>query len=225
MMPRVRVKICGMTRLADALCAAEAGVDALGFIFHPKSPRHIAPESARDIIAQLPPFVSAVGVFVNADINQAAAIIQECGFDYAQLHGEESPGYCQQLGSMVPACKLIKALRVGAGSPPQEWHASPAPSDYRPHIHAFLLDTYSPKAHGGTGAAFDWQLIEKLELSKPFILAGGLYPGNAQAALAVQPYALDANSGLEDAPGIKNHSLIRQFLAQVRAAERALAGQ
>ena len=90
---------------------------------------------------------------------------------------------------------------------------------------AGLLDTYSPKAHGGTGAAFDWQLIEKLELSKPFILAGGLYPGNAQAALAVQPYALDANSGLEDAPGIKNHSLIRQFLAQVRAAERALAGQ
>lgn len=210
----VRVKICGITRLADALCAAEAGVDALGFIFHPKSPRNIAPEAAREIIAQLPPFVATVGVFVNAGIDEAVAIIQECGLGYAQLHGEETPAYYQELRAAAPNCKLIKALRVGG--PENKKGSEPAPSDYAPYIRAFLLDTYSPKAHGGTGAAFDWGLISCLQLSKPFILAGGLHPGNVQAALQINPYALDANSGLEDAAGVKNHALIRQFVEQVR---------
>ncbi|NLZ18544.1 MAG: phosphoribosylanthranilate isomerase [Desulfobulbaceae bacterium] len=211
----VRVKICGITRLGDALCAAEAGVDALGFIFHPKSPRNIVPASAKEIIAQLPPFVAAVGVFVNAGIDEAVAVIQECGLDYAQLHGEETPAYCQALRAAVPACKLIKALRVGG--PEDITGSETGPADYASHVRAFLLDTYAPAAHGGTGTVFDWQLIGRLQLTKPFILAGGLHPGNVQTALEVSDaYGVDANSGLEDAPGIKNHALIRQFVGQVR---------
>lgn len=221
-MRRIRVKICGMTRLADALCAAEAGVDALGFIFAAKSPRSIAPEKAKEIISGLPPFVAAVGVFVNMDLARAAAIIRACGLDHAQLHGEETPEYCQQLRAVAPACKLIKALRVGG---PRE--SSLKPAAYADCTNALLLDTYAPQAHGGTGAAFDWGLIPSLQLSQPFLLAGGLHPGNVEAALTAVPdvYGLDANSGLEDAPGIKNHTLIRQFFEQVRAVEQALPGQ
>lgn len=217
-MRRIRVKICGMTRLADALCAAEAGVDALGFIFHEKSPRSITPEKAREIIAGLPLFVAAVGVFVNMDPARAAAIIEACGLDYAQLHGEETPAYCQSLLAASPACRLIKALRIGG---PRESGLNPAA--YAECASALLLDTYAPKAHGGTGAAFDWGLIPSLELNQPFLLAGGLHPGNVEEAVQAVPavYGLDASSGLEDAPGIKNHTLIRQFLARVRAVERA----
>ena len=218
-MGRIRVKICGMTRLADAQCAVEAGVDALGFIFMAKSPRFIAPARAREIIAGLPPFVAAVGVFVNAELGQPGAIIQECGLNYAQLHGEETPEYCRQLRAAAPACRLIKALRIGG---PREGSLDPAV--YADCTSALLLDTYAPKLHGGTGDAFDWALIPSLQLSQPFLLAGGLHPGNVEAALGAVPgvYGLDANSGLEDAPGIKNHALICRFLEQVRTKEQAL---
>ncbi|MGI6637575.1 MAG: phosphoribosylanthranilate isomerase [Desulfobulbus sp.] len=219
-MRRFRIKICGITRLADALCAAEAGVDALGFIFHEKSPRNIAPEAAREIIATLPPFVAAIGLFVNADIDQVVTTIHGCGLHYAQLHGEEAPSYCQHLRSLAPTCGLIKALRLG-GPQDKKRDAGLSPPNYTPHIRAFLLDTYSPKAHGGTGTSFDWQLIHTLGLSKPFLLAGGLHPGNVQTALQVSnAYAVDANSGLEDAPGMKNHTLIQQFVRNVRAYEQ-----
>lgn len=223
-MERVRVKICGITRLADALCASRAGVDALGFIFHPKSPRAIDPEAASAIISQLPPFVDAVGVFVNVEPGKAAAIIRACGLRYAQLHGEETPDYCQELRAAVPGCRLIKALRLGG---PEAQAVTPQkPAAYSAHIVAFLLDTYSPKAHGGTGAVFDWQRIHELGLRKPVLLAGGLHPGNVHAALqASRAYGLDANSGLEDAPGMKNHALIRCFLQRVRAWEQRSSGQ
>lgn len=219
-MRRIRVKICGMTRLADALCATEAGVDALGFIFHEKSPRSISPEKAKEIIAGLPPFVAAVGVFVNMDPARAAAIIEVCGLEYAQLHGKETPAYCQNLRAVAPTCKLIKALQVGG---PRENGLNPAA--YASCTSALLFDTYAPKTHGGTGEAFDWALIPSLELNQPFLLAGGLHPGNVEAAIRAVPamYGLDANSGLEDAPGIKNHTLMRRFLAQVRTVEQALA--
>lgn len=219
---RIRVKICGITRLADALCAAAAGVDALGFIFHPKSPRAIDPEAAAAIVAQLPPFVDGVGVFVNAAPERVVATVRACGLRYAQLHGEEGPEYCQKLRAAAPACALIKALRLGGPEGP----GVPDPAAYAPHIEAFLLDSYSPQAHGGTGAAFDWRLLATLALPRPFLLAGGLHPDNVHAALqASRAYALDANSGLEDAPGIKNHTLIRRFLQQVRAWERYSSGQ
>jgi phosphoribosylanthranilate isomerase len=209
---RVRVKICGITRAADAQCAAAAGVDALGFIFYAKSPRHIEAEAARQIIAQLPPLVAAVGVFVNEEMARVEAVVRGCGLQYAQLHGGESPEYCRELAARA-GCRVLKAIRVG----PATTAADIAP--YRGAVCGFLLDTFHQDAVGGTGAVFDWALIDRLELDRPFLLAGGLSADNIAAALAeAQPFGVDANSGLEQAPGIKDHDLIQRFMALVRAA-------
>ena len=209
---RVRVKICGMTRIDDAQCAAAAGVDALGFIFYAKSPRHIEPEAARRIIAGLPPLVDAVGVFVNEEMARVEAVVRGCCLQYAQLHGAEPPDYCRELAARA-GCRVLKAIRVG----PATTAAEVAP--YRGAVCGFLLDTYQQEAVGGTGAVFDWALIDRLQLDRPFLLAGGLSVDNIAAALVqAQPFGVDANSGLERAPGIKDHDLIERFLALVRAA-------
>ncbi len=211
---RIRIKICGMTCLADAQCAVEAGVDALGFIFYDKSPRAITPEAAQQIIAQLPPFVDTVGVFVDSDLTRTMAIIQECRLGYAQLHGKEPATYCRDLFMQAPACRILKALRVG----PHSSAADAAP--YRDRVQGFLLDTFDKQVVGGTGATFDWSMIARLQLDTPFLLAGGLDVANIEAALKqVQPYGVDANSGLESAPGRKNHDLIRRFVGLVRRYE------
>lgn len=213
---RVRVKICGMTRLADALCAAEAGVDALGFIFFGKSPRCIGREQARAIIAALPPLVHTVGVFVNEEIGTVTATARECGLSHVQLHGGESPEYCRDLARNAPPCRILKAIRVGPAT------TAEAIAPYAGVVSGYLLDTYAPDREGGTGAAFDWTLIAGLGLGKPFLLAGGLDLGNVDAALrTVRPYGVDANSGLETAPGHKDHDLIRRFVAAVRGFEQA----
>ena len=138
---RVRVKICGMTRIDDAQCAAAAGVDALGFIFYAKSPRHIEPEAARRIIAGLPPLVDAVGVFVNEEMARVKAVVRGCGLQYAQLHGGESPDYCRELAARA-GCRVLKAIRVG----PATTAAEAAP--YRGAVCGFLLDTYQQDAVG-----------------------------------------------------------------------------
>lgn len=219
---RFRVKICGMTRAADAACAAQAGVDALGFIFVAKSPRNIAPDAAREIIAQLPPFVDTVGVFVNETMRRVQEIAQTCGLNTIQLHGAESPQYCRELASALPCCRLLKAFRIGTHS----LAADIAP--YAEVVQGYLLDTFQKDGEGGTGLAFDWTLIERLQLRRPFFLAGGLDADNiSQALIQVQPYGVDANSGLEDAPGEKNHQKIKTFLAKIRQAERLahLSGQ
>ena len=218
---RIRIKICGMTRLEDALCAVEAGVDALGFIFYAKSPRAIDPEAAQRIIAALPPFVDAVGVFVDEELVQVEAIVKQCRLSYAQLHGAESPEECRHLAEIATPCQVLKAIRVG----PQTTAAKLAP--YRDSVQAFLLDTYQENAVGGTGEAFDWSLLGRLNLTKPLLLAGGLSVANIRLALEeVRPYGVDANSGLEMAPGIKDHNLIRQFVAAVRKFESdCLTGQ
>ena len=209
---RVRVKICGMTRIDDAQCAAAAGVDALGFIFYAKSPRHIEPEAARRIIAGLPPLVDAVGVFVNEEMARVEAVVRGCGLQYAQLHGAEPPDYCRELAARA-GCRVLKAIRVG----PATTAAEVAP--YRGAVCGFLLDTYQQEAMGGTGAVFDWALIDRLQLDRPFLLAGGLSVDNIAAALAqAQPFGVDANSGLERAPGIKDHDLIERFMTLVRSA-------
>ena len=214
---RFRVKICGMTRLADALCAVEAGVDGLGFIFFPKSPRNIEPEAARSIIAQLPPFVDTVGVFVDEIPARIQEIAAFCGLNTIQLHGVETPADCRALGAALPCCRLLKAFRVGAHS---------TASDIAPYeecVQGYLLDTYQKEAMGGTGLAFDWALIERLQLGRPLLLAGGLDCDNITEALRrVAPYGVDTNSGLEDAPGQKNHQRIKTFLARVRRAEQSL---
>jgi phosphoribosylanthranilate isomerase len=211
---RFRVKICGTTRADDAACAVAAGVDALGFIFFPKSPRNIEPKAARAIIAGLPPFVDTVGVFVNETLSRVQEIAASCGLNTIQLHGEETPDYCRELATALPCCRLLKAFRIGSHSRA----ADIAP--YGEVVQGYLLDTFQKDAEGGTGLAFDWNLIERLQLRRPFFLAGGLDCTNIHAALTqVRPYGVDANSGLEDAPGIKNHQKIVSFLAQIRQME------
>lgn len=219
---RFRVKICGMTRLADALCAVEAGVDGLGFIFYPKSPRTIEPETARSIIAKLPPFVDTVGVFVNEQSTRMREIATFCGLNTIQLHGKETPEDCRALAAALPCCRLLKAFRVGNHSTAEDI------APYGDCVQGYLLDTFQKEAVGGTGLAFDWALIERLQLKRPFLLAGGLDCVNISKALTrVAPYGVDANSGLEDAPGEKNHQSIKNFLALVRQAEQTalLPGQ
>jgi phosphoribosylanthranilate isomerase len=212
---RIRIKMCGTTNLEDALAAVEAGVDALGFIFYEKSPRNIDPEVARIIIEQLPPFVDTVGVFVDRDRAEVEEIIRFCGLGYAQLHGQESPKYCERLARFTAPCQVLKALRVGGNLQADDI------TPYNDHVKGFLLDTYQKGVKGGTGQRFDWSLIQDLKLQRDVILAGGLDPENVQEALtAVRPYALDVNSGVETNPGQKNKSLIRSFVHQVRAWEQ-----
>jgi phosphoribosylanthranilate isomerase len=213
---RIRIKMCGTTNLEDALAAAEAGADALGFIFYEKSPRHVDPETARIIIEQLPPFIDTVGVFVDRDREEVEEIIRFCRLGYAQLHGKESPKYCERLARSAAPCRIIKALRVGGDIQARDI------MPYNEHVKGFLLDTYQKGVRGGTGQAFDWSLIEGLKLQRDFILAGGLDAENVQEALAaVRPYAVDVNSGVETAPGQKDHSLIKEFIQQVRTCERS----
>ena len=209
--------MCGMTRLEDALCAAEAGVDAIGFIFYKKSKRYIDPADARLIIDQLPPFIDTVGVFVDKKRQDVEEIIQFCRLGFAQLHGEESPKYCERLLRFASPCQVIKAFRVGPQTTAEDF------VPYAPHVKAFLLDTYDKELAGGTGRSFDWSIIEKLRLENPYILAGGLNAQNvAEAVRVVRPSILDVNSGVEVSPGVKDHSLIRAFVRTVRGVEETL---
>ena len=202
----VKIKICGITNLEDALLAAELGADALGFIFYPKSPRKVAPEAARAIIAQLPPFVAAVGVFVD----EAAAVVQDLaarvGLDWVQLHGQESPEYCRSLGR-----KVIKGFRIRDEKSLLEL------APYRDLVQAFLLDTYKPGQVGGTGEVFDWHLAragEKISAGSSWPEA--LTPENvAQAIATAQPDAVDAASGTEAAPGKKDPAKLRAFFKAI----------
>jgi phosphoribosylanthranilate isomerase len=205
-----------MTRLADALCAVDAGVDALGFIFYKKSPRAIQPQAAREIIKQLPPFVDAVGVFVDEKLQRVAEIVHECGLGYVQLHGSESPAYCRELATLAAPCQILKAIRIGEQTTAEDVAL------YHDCVRGYLLDTYQKNNVGGTGQTFDWAIIDRLQLKKTFLLAGGLDIDNIREALErVRPYGVDANSGLEDAPGLKNHTLIQRFITTVRAFEAA----
>lgn len=208
--------MCGVTRLVDAQAAVAAGIDAIGFIFHQKSGRNINPDKARQIIEQLPPFINTVGVFVDKKLREVEEIIDYCRLAYAQLHGQESPKYCERLARFGAPCQVIKAFRVTP-----ELRAE----DIEPYdacVRGYLLDTYHRQMVGGTGETFDWGLIGKLRLNRPLLLAGGLDPANILAALtAVCPYAVDVNSGLEKKPGIKDPDLIQTFVHRVRSFEDA----
>lgn len=201
------VKICGITNAADALAAAEAGADALGFVFYEQSPRHITLAAAKDIIRQLPPFIVKVGVFVNAEEELVYRAIADCGLNLLQFHGDESPEYCVQFGLM--SMKAFRVRDVGSLSALAEFNTD-----------AFLLDAYAPDKLGGTGATFNWNLaLEAKKLGKPIFLAGGLTPENVgEAVRKVQPYAVDVSSGVEALVGKKDHAKVRDF---VRAAKHA----
>jgi phosphoribosylanthranilate isomerase len=204
-----QIKICGITRIEDALCAAESGADAVGFIFHEASPRHIAPGRAQEIIAALPAELVTVGVFVNRDADEVARTVDLCGLDLIQLHGDESPEYCRRF----PPERVIKAVfpRV-----PEEL---PAFDAYE--VRAFLVDARDAGRYGGTGKRADWELATRLGKSHPLILAGGLDIGNIGEALsAVAPGAVDINSGCERTPGIKDHDRMKRIIGLIRNEEK-----
>ena len=202
-----KIKICGITNLADALAAIEAGADALGLNFYEKSPRHISLKSAAEIASQLPPFVMRVGLFVNAPEELVTRAIGECSLSLLQFHGDEPSDFCTQFGVMS-----LKALRVrDAESLRQLEHF---------HTDAFLLDAWSKTGLGGTGEIFNWDLaVEAKKIGKPIFLAGGLTPGNvADAVKKVEPFAVDVSSGVESAPGKKDAAKVRAFVAAVKSA-------
>ena len=208
----VRVKICGITNYEDASAAINLGADALGFIFA-SSPRRITPEDARDIIRDIPPIVKTVGVFINEDPEIIRDIIQFCGIDLVQSHGEESPDLCDEL---MP--RTIKALRI------KDESILPSIEPYHGKVKALLLDTYSEVLAGGTGKTFDWDLALRIKrIGIPIILAGGLGPSNIEDAIShVRPYAVDLNSGIEERPGKKSHALMKELMDKVMKANREL---
>jgi len=204
----IKIKICGITNAQDAEAAVTAGADALGFVFYAQSPRCIEPSVAKRIIAQLPPFVLPVGVFVNHDRDTVREVFDECGLAIAQLHGEETPTFCESLGRPV-----LRALRL------RDRGSLLALAEYRGRmgVRGFVVDAFSTEAYGGTGQIGNWPLAHEVAQAAPILLAGGLTSSNVQEAIRqVQPYGVDVSSGLEERPGKKNHEKIRAFTQAVR---------
>lgn len=206
-MPIVRSKICGITRVEDALIAAQAGADAIGLVFYGKSPRAVSVQQARAIVAALPPFVTTVGLFVNASRCELNEILDAVPLDALQFHGDEQPADCEGFHR-----RWYKALRVKAGDDIRAQAARYVGAS------AILLDTFVAGVPGGTGEVFDWSLIPA-DLPKPLILAGGLTPGNVGQAIAeVRPFAVDVSGGVELSKGIKDAASVHEFVRQVRTA-------
>lgn len=204
----IRIKICGITNAQDAEAAVAAGADALGFVFYPQSPRCIEPAVAKRIVAQLPPFVLSVGVFVNQDQETIRNIYNECGLAFAQLHGDETPAFCESLGRPI-----LRALRL------RDRGSLLALAEYkgRMGVRGFVVDAFSAEAYGGTGQTADWSLAREVAKAAPILLAGGLTPSNVQEAVRqVQPYGVDVSSGVEERPGKKDHEKIRAFTQAIR---------
>ena len=204
-LPRTRVKICGLTRAEDAREAVRAGVDALGLVFYPGSPRNVSIDAARCLIAEIPAFVTVVALFVDEQPERVREILNAIRIDLLQFHGDETPEYCRQF-----AKPWIKALRVRPGLDLAEMAGRYAEGQ------GILLDAWDPNAHGGTGLSFDWTAIPA-GMAERVILAGGLEPSNVARALGVAgPYAVDVSSGVEAAKGIKDAAKMQAFLREVQ---------
>lgn len=204
----VRVKVCGLTNLEDALVAALAGADALGFNFWPRSPRYIAPRAAADIIAQLPPLVTSVAVVVDEPPAQVARLARRSGVRAVQLHGQESP---QDVAALAAdGFAVLKAVRVGQDFRPQQLRSYVG-------VDAFLLDTEVKGRRGGTGKSFDWKKARAANRYGRVLLAGGLTVENVGEAVAqARPYGVDVCSGVERRPGNKDHDLLREFIRRAK---------
>ena len=207
---RTRVKICGITREQDALAAVEHGADAIGLVFYPPSPRCVSVARAAEIVAVLPPFVTTVGLFVNADAETIAEVVEGVGIDLIQFHGNECPEYCAGHGR-----PWMRALRMkdnlDLDNSVTEFGAA----------RGLLLDAYRPGVPGGTGETFDWTRIPG-DLAKRIVLAGGLTPDNVAGAIRqVHPYAVDVSGGVEAEPGIKDANKIARFMRSVRSGEKS----
>ena len=196
----IRVKVCGITNKDDALYAADSGADALGFIFYKKSPRYISPEKAARIIESLPPYVDAVGVFVNESGDTVHSIAKICTLGVIQLHGDEAPDFCRQFD-----VRVIKAFRMD-----ENFH----PELLKPYkVAGYLLDTAIKGSFGGTGKTFNWQMAIPVKEIGHVILSGGLSPDNIVEALSVvRPPAVDVSSGVESSPGRKDRGKVKSFI-------------
>jgi len=204
---RTRVKICGITRVEDAVAAARCGADAIGLVFYGDSPRAVTPRQARTIAAAVPPFVSVVGLFVDARPEEIRAVLDAVPIDLLQFHGDESPELCAGFNR-----RYIKAVRMREGIDLGEYATR-----YETAA-GLLLDTYEPGVAGGTGVSFDWSRVPR-EAKKPIILAGGLTPDNvAEAVRLTRPYAVDVSGGVESAKGIKDAAHIAAFIQSVHSA-------
>lgn len=204
----VRVKICGITSPEDAAAAVDAGADALGFMFYAPSPRYVRPELVREITRSLPPFVTRVGVFVDAPEDRVREIVGIAGLDVVQFHGKETPEDCRRF----EARRVVKAFRMDGPA------ALRRLEDYRGM--AWLLDSYVAGVFGGTGQTFNWDLAcEAVQMGGQILLAGGLTPDNVgRAVAAVRPYAVDVSSGVEWQPGKKDPAKLRHFIAAAKGA-------
>jgi phosphoribosylanthranilate isomerase len=200
------IKICGITNKEDACLAAASGADAIGFIFHAPSPRYVTPEIVKGIIEELPYAVITVGVFVNLDALEVKKIMDLCRLDMLQLHGAESPAYCRQF----PRSQVIKALALRKEADLAHMREYP--------VKAMLVDAFDPQRHGGTGKKADWALAARVKELHPLILAGGLSLANIQEAIElVSPDAVDINSGVESAPGRKDHAKVKEIIELVHS--------
>ena len=200
----VKVKICGITNFEDAAAAMDMGADLLGFNFYPKSPRFVTPEKAAQIINKLPGFIDIAGVFVNASLEQIRETISRCKLDWVQLHGDETPQFCQSFLSLD--VRTMKALRVKGQEDIER-----ADSFFTDSI---LLDAFDPEKYGGTGLTFDWNIVG--HISKRVFLAGGINPDNAAAAIELGVYGIDVCSGVEAQPGKKDHKKMRKLFENIR---------
>lgn len=202
------MKICGITNIEDARHASACGADALGFVFYPGSPRCVGPDLVRGIIAELPPMITTVGLFVNETPARIREIVEFCGLNTVQLHGEEEPGHC-----FYPPCRVIKALRLKQGMKDSVFSAY--------QVSALLLDAYVPDRPGGTGQLCDWDRAKAIASRHRVILAGGLNPENvAEAVRQVRPYGVDVSSGVEKKPGQKDPGKVASFIRMARESYR-----
>ncbi|MCP4296549.1 MAG: phosphoribosylanthranilate isomerase [Proteobacteria bacterium] len=207
-MSAVKLKVCGITRLDQALEISSLGVDALGFVLYPPSPRYIQPQLIKNIISELPPLLKTVGVFVDEKIEHIKSILDLTGLDLAQLHGDESPEYCRDLTNM--GVSWIKAFRIKTKID------FSILEQYRSQ--SFLLDAWSEAEYGGTGKTFNWDLARPAAKRYDILLAGGITPENVTLAIQqIQPYGIDVSSGVESAPGIKSISKIKTLINNIES--------
>jgi len=200
----MKIKICGITNANDAAQAVASGADALGFVLYRKSPRFVEPATVRALVADLPPFILSVGVFVNESAEVVRNVMDACGLSLAQLHGDETAAYCQHLGR--PALKALRLKDRGSFLALAEFQG-------RANIRGFVIDAFSDQAYGGTGHTADWTLAAEAAKAAPILLAGGLTPANVSEAIqSVRPYGVDVSSGVEAAPGRKDPAKVKAFI-------------
>jgi phosphoribosylanthranilate isomerase len=203
-MPIVKVKICGITNLEDAVAAVDMGADLLGFNFYPKSKRYITPDNAVSIIEKLPTFVDVAGVFVNATAEHIKDVTEQCFLNWIQLHGDEKPDFCDSI--FCPGARTIKAIRVKSSEDTERVEQY--------FTDAVLLDAYDSQSYGGTGKSFDWDMLGHIH--KRVFLAGGIDPQNAARAVEVGVYGIDICSGIEKAPGKKDHEKMKLLFENIQ---------